>query len=186
MCKEWDMKRAKYTRVKVRLTRKDRLRVRVIQEKGIESARVIRRARMLELLHEGVGVIEISRRLKVRDATVRQTGWRYCEEGLEGALRERPRPGQPRRLNDQQASAIIAMTCSTPPAGYARWTIRLIAEEAVKRGYVGRIAKDAIHRFLRSRQMKPWREKNVVRAGTGRRVHSPDGGRSKTIRKAAQ
>jgi hypothetical protein len=58
---------------------------------------------------------------------------------------------------------IVAMACSTPPAGAARWTVRLIAEEAVKRKLVPRVGRETIRILLQSHDLKPWREKNVVR-----------------------
>ena len=67
---------------------------------------------------------------------------RYEEEGLEAALYEKLRPGQRRVLDAGQSQRIIAMVCGPPPQGQARWSVRLIAQEAVKRklvrGWVGK------------------------------------------------
>src|SRR5260370_9012040 len=54
------------------------------------------------------------------------------------------------------------MVCSQPPEGQARWTVRLIAEEAVKRKLVPRVGRETIRVLLTSHDLKPWREKNVV------------------------
>ena len=54
------------------------------------------------------------------------------------------------------------MVCSNPPEGRARWTVRLIAEEAVKRKLVPRVGRETIRVLLLSHEFKPWREKNVV------------------------
>ena len=48
-------------------------------------------------------------------------------------LDEKPRPGQARVLNAGQKQRIVAMVCGPPPEGRARWSVRLIAEEAAKR-----------------------------------------------------
>jgi hypothetical protein len=58
---------------------------------------------------------------------------------------------------------IIAMVCSAPPEGAARWTDRLVAEQAVKRKVVPRVGRETIRILLQSHDLKPWREKNVVR-----------------------
>jgi hypothetical protein len=76
---------------------------------------------------------------------------------------------------------VIAMVCSDPPAGRARWTMRLIAEEAVKRKLVPRVGRETIRVLLSSHDLKPWREKNVVHSATRRRVRRQDGRRSEGV-----
>ena len=67
----------------------------------------------------------------------------------------------PRLLDDGQKQRLIAMVCSNPPEGRARWTVRLVAEEAVKRKLVPRAGRETIRMLLLSHDLKPWREKNV-------------------------
>ena len=64
-------------------------------------------------------------------------------------------------LDDSQKQRLIAMVCSSPPEGRARWTVRLVAQEAVKRKLVPRVGREAIRILLLSHDLKPWREKNV-------------------------
>ena len=59
------------------------------------------------------------------------------------------------------------MVCSNPPEGQARWTVRLVAQEAVKRKLVPRVGRETIRILLQSHDLKPWREKNVVHPRTG-------------------
>ena len=59
------------------------------------------------------------------------------------------------------------MVCSAPPEGQARWTVRLVAEQAVRRKLVPKVGRETIRVLLLDHDLKPWREKNVVRAGTG-------------------
>ena len=75
--------------------------------------------------------------------------------------------GQAPLLGAGEKQRIIAMVCSDPPAGRARWTVRLIAEQAVKRKLVPRAGRETIRVLLESHDFKPWREKNVVRSGAG-------------------
>ncbi len=97
---------------------------------------------------------------------IRKIGHRYQEGGLERALYEKQRPGSRSLLDDSQKQRIIAMVCSDPPEGRARWTVRLVAEEAVKRRLVPRVGRETIRILLLSHDLKPWREKNVVRGRT--------------------
>src|SRR5271165_4273881 len=66
-------------------------------------------------------------------------------------------------LDDGQKQRIIAMVCSDPPEGRARWTVRLVVEEALKRRLVPRVGRETIRILLLHHDLKPWREKNVVR-----------------------
>jgi hypothetical protein len=57
--------------------------------------------------------------------------------------------------------------CGPPPQGRARWTVRLIAEEAVKRKLTPAVGRETIRILLEGHDLKPWREKNVVYRRTG-------------------
>ena len=61
----------------------------------------------------------------------------------------------------------IAMVCGPPPQGRARWSVRLIASEAVKRKLVPGVGRETIRILLEDHDLKPWRKKNVVRGGIG-------------------
>ena len=65
-----------------------------------------------------------------------------------------------------QSQWIIAMVCGLPPEGMARGSVRLIAEEAVRRRLAPQVGRETIRILLQSHELKPWREKNVVRRGT--------------------
>ena len=91
---------------------------------------------------------------------------RYQEGGLERALYDKQRPGAASLLSTKQQQRIIAMVCSDPPKGHARWTVRLVAEQAVKRRLVPRVGRETIRVLLLNHDLKPWREKNVVRSRT--------------------
>jgi putative transposase len=156
-----------YYRVHVQLRRRDRKRIAEMLNKGRESARVLRRASILRQLDRGQTAAQVADNVGVAPKTVRAIAWRYAEEGLEAALYEKPRPGQRRALDAGQSQRIIAMVCSPPPQGQARWSVRLIAQEAVKRKLVPRVGRETIRILLQNHELKPWREKNVVRRGTG-------------------
>ena len=88
---------------------------------------------------------------------VRNLARRYQQGGLERALYDKQRPGAANLLSSQQRRRIIAMVCSDPPRGRARWTVRLVAEEAVKRRLVPRVGRgETIRVLLLSYDLKPW------------------------------
>ena len=96
-----------------------------------------------------------------------EIGKRYQEGGLEEAIYDAPRPGQKPLLDTEQGQRIIAMVCGPPPAGRTRWSVRLIAQEAVKRKLVEHVEPETVRILLQSHDLKPWREKNVVHGGIG-------------------
>ena len=149
-------------RVQVRLSKKGRQQVAEMLRKGREPARVLRRASILRQLDQGQKITQVAATLGVVRKTVRAIVRRYQQEGLESALHEKPRPGKARALDVNQSQRIIAMVCGPPPAGQARWNVRLIAEEAVKRKLASKVGRETIRILLESHDLKPWREKAGV------------------------
>jgi putative transposase len=133
---------------------------------GVQPVRVVLRAVALLQLNQGVSAPGVARTVPLTAQAIRKIAHRYREGGLERALYERPRPGPAEILEDSQKQRIIAMVCSQPPEGQARWTVRLVAEQAVKRRLVPRVGRETIRILLESHDLKPWRGKNVVRSGT--------------------
>ena len=132
---------------------------------GVQQVRVVLRALALLQLAKGVSAPRIAATIPLTPQAIRKVGHRYEQGGLERALYERQRPGAAKVLDDNQKQRLIAMVCSNPPEGRARWTVRLVAEEAVKRKLVPRVGRETIRILLLSHDLKPWREKNV---GSGR------------------
>jgi transposase len=128
---------------------------------GIQQVRVVLRALALLQLAKGTSAPLIANVVPLTPQAIRNIGHRYQQGGLERALYERPRPGAAEVLDDSQKQRLIAMVCSTPPEGRARWTVRLVAEEAVKRKLVPRVGRETVRILLLSHDLKPWREKNV-------------------------
>ena len=87
---------------------------------------------------------------RVTEQTVRNVKRRCCEEGPLAAVGRRPRkkPGNV-KIDGEAEAKIVAMTCTDPPEGHARWTLRLIAEQSVVRGYVESISHVAIGDMLK-------------------------------------
>jgi putative transposase len=124
-------------------------------EQGAGVGAGLRRALILRQLDQGQTAAQVASHLGVAPKTVRAIARRYEEEALEPALYEKSRPGQPRVLNAGQSQRIIAMVCSQPPEGRAWWSVRLIAQEAVKRKLVPQVGRETIRILLRDHDLKP-------------------------------
>lgn len=160
------MKRNSYNvRLKLRLTEEEREIVTKTRTKGVKSARIIRRARILELFDEGMTSPKIAKAAGCTAETARAIGWKYKRGGLREALYEKSRPGGKRALTTDESQKIIALVCTDPPPGRARWTIELLVTEAKRRGIVKAVGRETIRILLHSHDLKPWREKNVVHSG---------------------
>ena len=147
--------------LRILVSAKDRKELQTLVRGGVQQVRVILRALALLQLAKGVSAPRISGMIPLTPQAIRKVGHRYQEGGLERALYEKPRPGATEVLDDNQKQRLIAMVCSSPPEGRARWTVRLVAEEAVKRKLVPRVGRETIRILLLSHDLKPWREKNV-------------------------
>jgi putative transposase len=160
------------------VARKDQRELRTLLKGGVQQVRVVLRALALLQLAEAASAPQIAKVIPLTSQAIRRLGHRYQQAGLAGALYEKQRPGATEVLDANQKQRIIAMVCSDPPAGRARWTVRLVAEEAVKRKLVPQVGRETIRILLLLHDFKPWREKNVVRGGSRRGVHREDGGRA--------
>jgi Homeodomain-like domain len=106
---------------------------------------------------------ETARSLKKLTAkAVRSIAHRYQEGGLKRALYEKARPGAAPLLSPSEKQRIVAMVCSDPPEGRARWTIRLITEEAVKRKLVPQAGRETIRNSPPNPRTQAVAGKNVV------------------------
>jgi transposase len=151
--------------LRIAVTAKDREKLQELLSGGVQQVRVVLRAVALFQLAKGASAPRISSVIPLTPQAIRQIGHRYQQGGFERALYEKERPGATQVLDDSQKQRIIAMVCSDPPEGRARWTVRLVVEEAVKRRLVPRVGRETIRVLLLHHDLKPWREKNVVRGG---------------------
>ena len=151
--------------MRVKISKKDQAALKRVLGGGIEQVRVAMRAVALLRLAEGMGAPQIAEVLPMTRQSVRNLARRYQQGGLERALYDKQRPGAASLLSNPQRQRIMAMVCSDPPRGRARWTVRLVAEEAVQRRLLPRVGRETIRLLLLSHDLKPWREKNVVRRG---------------------
>jgi putative transposase len=92
------------------------------------SARQLTRARTLLLLHEGKTETDIAEYLGINFTTVWRIKKRCLAKGVAEALKEDPRPGQPKDYTKKYEGTLIALACSGHPAGRQRWTLSLLRE----------------------------------------------------------
>ena len=168
-------------RLHIELSRRDRQQLNEMLSGGLQPVRTVLRALALRQIDGGQATPEVGRNLGMSAKAVWQIARRYLEGGLERALFEAPRPGKSPVLDQEQRQRIIAVACSPPPDGRARWTVRLLTEEVVRRKLVPRVGRESIRILLESHDLKPWREKNVVRGQAGSGVYSPHGRRVGTL-----
>lgn len=82
--------------------------------------------------------------------TVYRLKTRYLQEGLESTLEDKPRSGKPPRITAKEKAQITALACSDAPAGYSRWTLRLLADKAVELNYVeGGVSHNGVGNILK-------------------------------------
>jgi putative transposase len=128
----------------------DELRsLKTILRRGTTTARMQRRARILDLLHRGLHPTSIAATLSVSLPTVFNIKRRYLEEGFDEALADKPRQGRPQRILGDARAKITALACSQAPIGHARWTLRLLADRAIKLGFVDSISHNAVKQILK-------------------------------------
>ena len=120
-------------------------------KKGRRSAREITRAHVLLLLNDGRTEMDVKDTLRISRATVSNIKKRYREEGLQRALVDKPRPGQPRKYTERHEAEIIAQACTKPPEGRARWSVRLITEEMKKQKGFETINRENVRLVLKKR-----------------------------------
>ena len=152
---------------------------------GVQQVRVVLRALALRQLGEGRTASEVAALVGLTGKAIRALARRYREGGLERAVYEKTRPGKQRLLDPSTEQRIVAMVCGAPPSGRARWSVRLIAEQAIQRKIVPKLGRETLRVLLESHELKPWREKNVVSAADRHRLSNAHGRRAGTVRTAS-
>ena len=143
----------------MRLTDEARQQLLSLTRSGTHPVRVIRRAQILLKSDEGLTDEEIVEHVGCGERMVRSLRKRFCVGGCERALEDAPRSGRPPEFTQRQRQQVIALACSDAPEGRARWTLELLAEHAVKRGFVSSLSKSAVALWLQAHDLKPWRKK---------------------------
>ena len=113
------------------------------------------RALALLKMAQGVSATQIARFIPFTAQAIRRVGHRFCRGRVGSRLYDKQHPGTAALLDQAQQQRIVALVRTDPPAGRSRWTVRLVAEEAVKRSLVPRVGKEAIRVLLLDHDLKP-------------------------------
>ena len=143
----------------INLTTEERTELSQLIKSGKYSARVLGRARILLLLDRSQGekrkLHEIAEVMMTSPGTVSNIKRRYLEDGLEQSLQDHPRPGAKPKIDGEVEAHLIALTCSDPPEGRERWTLRLLADKLVELELVESISHVAVGDTLKKTNSSP-------------------------------
>lgn len=157
----------KYT---VTLTSEERQYLDDFTKTGKHASRSVILARALLLADEGehskttFNTSEISSALGISDRTIERMKKRFVEEGVEAALERKPldTSSRDKKYDGAFEARIIAMACSDPPEGRARWTVRLLAEKAVEMDIADTVSHMTVQRILKKTKL------NLTEKSTGK------------------
>ena len=123
---------------------------------GRRSALTITRARILLKADQAPGGPawedqDIARALDCSVRTVERVRQRFVERGLEPALGRKPqdRPSRERKFDGAAEARLIALACSQPPEGHARWTLKLLADRLVELEVFDSVSDETVRRVLK-------------------------------------
>jgi transposase len=93
----------------------------------------------------------IAEAVEVNVTTIERVRQRFVEQGLEAALvrKKQDRPSRERKLDGQGEARLVALACSDPPQGRARWTLRLLADQLVQLEVVATISTETVRQVLK-------------------------------------
>ena len=159
------------------LQREQRLELEKVARSRRTPQAVAQRVRIVLMTADGMAPSVIGEQLGVSQPTIRKWRARYTEDGLAG-LRNEPRPGRPRTLDDQRVADLLNQALQTRPSKQTHWSVRSFAAEA-------NISKDMAHRLFRAAGIAPHRSRSFklsndpafvekVRDITGLYLNPPD------------
>ena len=134
---------------KVELTPEERKKLIAVVSKGRNKALVIRRAHILLKSDEGKTDDEIAGMFYIDPDTVHRVRKSYSQLGLSETLAGKAYPEQEPHLSEKQEAHLIALACSDPPPGFARWTLVMLAQQLVKDGVVASISPESVRLALK-------------------------------------
>jgi len=136
--------------MKFSLEEKDEESVNKLLKKSKETLRLV----ILTLLNNtDLSQKEIAKILNITPKTVSKIKKRYLKEGLDYALNDNPRSGQPKKYDVEKETEIIALACTDPPEGSKRWTVRLLAETLREKEGFESITRETVRIVLKKVQL---------------------------------
>lgn len=151
----------------VNLTEQERALLQNDVVTGVHAARSIKRALVLLDADRHRSDSWLAQRHGLSTATISNIRRRYCTEGLEATLNDKPRPGAPKKFDGRGEARFTAIACSDPPLGHQRWTVRLLADKLVELKLVDSISPATVVSLLKKTTSSPGKNAN------GASVRSP-------------
>ncbi|MEJ7644318.1 MAG: IS630 family transposase [Chryseolinea sp.] len=152
----------------IKLTKGEVEDLNIIINKGSHTSQTFRVAYVLLNCDEGkysskVTNEQISKILKVGMRTIDRIKKRFVEDGLEAVLERRPTSRvYDRKLDGDVEAKLVTLCCSDPPQGYAKWSLRLLADKMVELKYVESISHVTVRKCFKKNELKPWKVKGWV------------------------
>lgn len=134
---------------KFKLSSKSRDYLRTFKRTSEHSLREFNRATVLLFLDKGLSILEIENLLEVDRTTIWRIKKRYLDYGLEMALIDESRSGQPTKYSTRHEAELTALACGPVPEGRRRWTIRLLVEELKKQDGFETITYGSVRQLLK-------------------------------------
>ena len=149
-----------HKKYRVRLSAAQRELLAGLTSKGTIKVRAFKRAWVLLLADEANDNQakpdeQIAEQVNLCVATVGRVRRRFVQDGLEAALTDKPRPGAPPKFKGSHRAAVTALACSDPPEGYARWSLRLLADKLVELEYLESICHKSVGQILKKTNLSP-------------------------------
>ena len=149
-------------RYRVTLTQAERDHLESLGRFGRGASKKLLAARMFLLCDRGPHgpdwpVAEVAQAVGRSVRTVERCKKRFVEEGLEAALRRKPqcRPSREIIFDGQFEARLLALACCDAPEGFARWTLRLLADKVVELGFAPSVSPMTVHRLLKKTLSSP-------------------------------
>lgn len=159
----------------VRLTEAERAELERLTTTGRTAARTLRHAWVVlkaDVAAAGPGWTDeqIKDAYAVSSNTIGRIRQAFVEEGLEAALRGRPRAApRPRKLDGEQEAHLVALLCGPAPDGHARWTVRLLTERFVRLAGSVAVSRETVRRTLKQKRAQTVAGNGVVHSSRGKR-----------------
>ncbi len=162
------------------LSEKDKTYLQQYVKTGKRSARSIKRAQVLLLLHASLPAEQVVESVDISLATLYNIKQRYLKEGMSSAIEDKPKSGAPAQITSRQEAQLTALACSEAPAGYSQWSLRLLSDKMVELGYVEHISHEQVRKMLKKASLSRGRlalaQEAVVYRQNRRRIFSQNGG----------
>ena len=142
-------------RYKVTLTREEHEQLKTVLGKGKHSSQQYRNACILINSDEGpfgnkLSNEQIAQVLQINPKTVERVKQRFVEEGFDVCMDRKPYPQKgPTKTDGDFEAHLIALSCSEAPEGYARWSLRLLADKMVELKYTDSISHETVRQVLK-------------------------------------